>query len=120
MLDLPSGTLCQSVPLIGKAVSRSSGSRMGPSVQKPTQRSEDGNVCRDLLRDRVMIVCALIAAFNEEAYIGDVVFGTAPHVSRVLVVDDGSSDRTAAVARDAGAIVLKHDTNRGKGCAIRT
>jgi glycosyltransferase involved in cell wall biosynthesis len=38
----------------------------------------------------------------------------------VVVVDDGSTDDTAARARDAGAIVIRHEQNRGKGCAIRS
>ena len=67
-----------------------------------------------------MVLCALIAAFNEEAHVADVVRGTAPHVSHVLVVDDGSTDATASRARDAGAAVLEHQRNLGKGCAIRS
>jgi len=39
---------------------------------------------------------------------------------RILVVDDGSGDRTAAVAGDAGAEVIAHDVNRGKGAALAT
>jgi len=68
----------------------------------------------------MVTLCALIAAFNEEANVADVVKGTALHASPVVVVDDGSTDDTAARARDAGAIVLSHEQNRGKGCAIRT
>jgi glycosyltransferase involved in cell wall biosynthesis len=68
----------------------------------------------------MVTLCALIAAFNEEAHVADVVKGTIPHVSRVVVVDDGSTDETAARARDAGAIVIRHEQNLGKGCAIRT
>ena len=67
-----------------------------------------------------MVLCALIAAFNEEAHVADVVRGTARYASQVVVVDDGSIDGTAARARDAGGIVLRHEQNRGKGCAIRT
>ena len=68
----------------------------------------------------MVTICALIAAYNEERHVADVVKGTAPHVSRVVVVDDGSSDATAALARAAGAIVIAHDRNLGKGQAIRT
>jgi glycosyltransferase involved in cell wall biosynthesis len=68
----------------------------------------------------MVTLCALIAAFNEEAHVADVVTRTAPHASPVVVVDDGSTDDTAARARDAGAIVIRHEQNRGKGCAIRT
>lgn len=38
----------------------------------------------------------------------------------VLVVDDGSTDGTGRAARDAGATVVRHETNRGKGAALRT
>ena len=41
-------------------------------------------------------------------------------VNDVLVVDDGSADRTAEVAREAGAQVVSHPTNRGKGAALKT
>jgi glycosyltransferase involved in cell wall biosynthesis len=68
----------------------------------------------------MVTVCALIAAFNEEAHVEAVVRGTLQHVSSVVVVDDGSTDETAARARQAGAIVLTHERNRGKGCAVRT
>jgi len=68
----------------------------------------------------VITIAALIAAFNEERHVGDVVNATRPYVSRVFVVDDGSSDETSTRARDAGAVVLRHDHNRGKGSAIRT
>ena len=68
----------------------------------------------------MVTLCALIAAFNEEAHVADVVKGTALHASPVVVVDDGSTDGTAARARDAGALVIRHDRNLGKGRAIRT
>ena len=66
------------------------------------------------------LICALIAAYNEEPHVGAVVAATAPYVAQVFVVDDGSTDATTARAREAGAVVLRHDRNRGKGCAIRT
>ena len=68
----------------------------------------------------MVTLCALIAAFNEGAHVADVVKGAAAHASTVVVVDDGSTDDTAARARDAGAIVISHAQNRGKGCAIQT
>jgi glycosyltransferase involved in cell wall biosynthesis len=68
----------------------------------------------------MVTICALIAAFNEEAHVADVVKGAASHASSVVVVDDGSTDLTGARARDAGALVVSHGQNRGKGCAIRT
>jgi glycosyltransferase involved in cell wall biosynthesis len=67
-----------------------------------------------------LTICALIAAFNEEETIAAVVAGVRPYASAVLVVDDGSSDRTAERATDAGAIVIRHERNQGKGRALRT
>ena len=62
----------------------------------------------------------LIAALDCEATVGDVVRGARAHVSRVLVVDDGSSDATGDVAKAAGAEVVRSAENRGKGAALRT
>ena len=55
---------------------------------------------------------ALIPAYNEEPFIGRLVHTTRSHVDHVVVVDDGSRDRTADVARRAGAIVVQHDVNQ--------
>jgi glycosyltransferase involved in cell wall biosynthesis len=68
----------------------------------------------------MVTACALIAAFNEEAHVAAVVAGAAAYASPVVVVDDGSTDDTAARASEAGAVVLKHAQNHGKGCAVRT
>jgi len=68
----------------------------------------------------MVTVCALIAAYNEAASVADVVKATALKASPVVVVDDGSIDETSAKAREAGAVVLRHEVNRGKGTAIRT
>ena len=67
-----------------------------------------------------MTVCALIPAFNEAATIAEVVTGVRPHVQAVVVVDDGSADETAARAEAAGARVIRHAENRGKGHAVRS
>ena len=64
-------------------------------------------------------VAALIPALDCEATIGAVVKGVLEHLPLVLVVDDGSADRTASVAADAGAEVLRQPANRGKGEALR-
>jgi len=63
---------------------------------------------------------AVIPAFNDEKHIGDIVRGTRKQLDHVIVVDDGSTDLTAQRARDAGAEVITHDQNRGKGEAIKT
>lgn len=67
-----------------------------------------------------MTVCALIAAFNEEPTIATVVDGVRRHALDVVVVDDGSSDGTGERAAAAGATIIRHAENRGKGAAIRT
>ena len=64
-------------------------------------------------------VVALVPALNESATIGAVVAGVSPHVRSVVVVDDGSTDATAVVARAAGAFVLSHAQTMGKGQALR-
>jgi glycosyltransferase involved in cell wall biosynthesis len=63
---------------------------------------------------------ALIPAYNEAARVGEVVAVARRHVDEVVVVDDGSIDETVAAAEKAGARVLRHQQNRGKGAAIAT
>jgi len=63
---------------------------------------------------------AIIPCRNEEATIGSVILKTKRFVNQVLVVDDGSNDETKKIAKDAGATVISHKKNRGKGAAIRT
>lgn len=65
----------------------------------------------------MIIVC--IPAFNEEKYIQDVVKKSKLYSDCVLVCDDGSTDNTANIARDAGAIVISQK-NQGYGAAIST
>lgn len=65
-------------------------------------------------------VAALIPAFDCARTIADVVRGAARSCQHVLVVDDGSSDGTADLARAAGAEVIRHERNRGKGAALRS
>jgi glycosyltransferase involved in cell wall biosynthesis len=63
---------------------------------------------------------AVIPCLNEAATIGSMVLKTRRYVDAVLVVDDGSVDDTAKIAREAGAVILAHKTNMGKGAAIKT
>jgi glycosyltransferase involved in cell wall biosynthesis len=63
---------------------------------------------------------AVIPAYQDEKHIGEIVRRTRERLDHVLVVDDGSSDYTAQRAREAGAEVIVHDQNRGKGEAIKT
>lgn len=67
------------------------------------------------------VLLAIIPALNEEASVGDVVADARRCLGAdVLVVDDGSRDRTADAARGAGAVVVSHPFNLGVGAAIRT
>ena len=59
-------------------------------------------------------------ANKREVSIGSVILRTRPLVDRVIVVDDGCIDRTSEVARLAGAEVIRHKTNMGKGAALKT
>jgi len=63
---------------------------------------------------------AIIPAYREERHISDVVRRTRQQLDHVVVIDDGSSDNTARCAREAGAEVIVHSQNRGKGEAIKT
>lgn len=63
---------------------------------------------------------AVIPAYHDEKHIGDIVRRTAQQLDHVLVIDDGSNDETAQRAREAGAEVIVHSQNRGKGEAIKT
>jgi glycosyltransferase involved in cell wall biosynthesis len=78
----------------------------------------------------------LIPAYQAGETVGDVVRGVHAAWTRAsaaladakgwdpnatcLVIDDGSSDETSASAREAGAVVVRHEKNRGKGAALRT
>ncbi len=66
-------------------------------------------------------VLIALGALNESKVIGKVIEGIKKEgYDEVLVVDDGSEDDTGKVAKDAGAIVIKHVINRGQGVAAST
>ena len=68
-------------------------------------------------------VSFVIPARNEEATIRDVVTELRrahPDAAEIIVVDDGSTDRTASRAREAGAAVVAHPVSRGYGAAIKS
>jgi len=67
-----------------------------------------------------MKVIAVIPAYNEEKNIERVIRDLVPHVSEVVLVDDGSIDLTGEKAHRAGAWVLTHSINRGQGAALAT
>ena len=63
---------------------------------------------------------AVIPAYQDEKHIGDIARRTRERLDHVLVVDDGSTDQTEQRAREAGAEVIVHAQNQGKGEAIKT
>ena len=68
----------------------------------------------------ILKILAAIPCYNEGLAIGSVALKASRHVDEVLVVDDGSTDDTAAVAKAAGATVVSHGMNKGYGAAIRS
>ena len=92
-----------------------------------TQRSEarlDSGAMRQIERwdiaPQASSIIALIPAYNEERFIGSLVLNVQQFVDQVVVVDDGSADQTAQIARRAGAMVLRHQANSGKAAAVNT
>ncbi|MEZ4267118.1 MAG: glycosyltransferase family 2 protein [Myxococcota bacterium] len=64
--------------------------------------------------------CALIPCLDSAATVGEVIRRTRAYLGTVIVVDDGSIDDSVAVAEAAGATVVRHAHNRGKGAALLT
>ncbi len=72
---------------------------------------------RERIGEKTMV---LIPALNAARTLGPVIVTTKVELEHVVVIDDGSTDDTAAVAGQAGATVLRHPKNRGKGGALKT
>ncbi len=70
--------------------------------------------------ERAVRTLVAMPAYNEEAYIAKTVLGARRHADAVLVVDDGSTDETVAIAEALGAMVIRHATNKGYGGALQT
>ena len=81
---------------------------------------EDMTALSNVVEGSVKRTLAIIPCFNEEATIGSVVLKARRYVDEVVVVDDGSVDNTAKVAEYAGATVLRHGGNKGKGTGVKT
>jgi glycosyltransferase involved in cell wall biosynthesis len=67
-----------------------------------------------------MLKIACIPAYNEESMIADVIKRTLKYVDKVVVCDDGSTDKTALRSENAAATVIKHEKNLGKGAAMKS
>ena len=61
----------------------------------------------------------IIPAFNEEKAIGDIIEKSFQYVDDILVVDDGSKDNTYDIVKNTDALIIRHETNLGKGVALR-
>lgn len=66
-----------------------------------------------------MKICVLIPSYNESKTIGSLVSKVRSQGLDVLVIDDGSNDQTAEIAKDSGAEVLRHQQNMGKGASLK-
>jgi len=66
------------------------------------------------------MIIACIPAYNEERVISNIVQRTKKFVDKVIVCDDGSFDNTVQNAKQAGAEVIQHQKNQGKGAAMRS
>lgn len=67
-----------------------------------------------------IIIIACIPAFNEEKNIGGVIIRTLKYVDKIIVCDDGSTDLTSQIASKLGALVIRHNNNRGYGSTIQS
>ena len=67
-----------------------------------------------------IVEAVIIPAYNEGKSISEVITKTQKFAQNIIVVDDGSQDHTAAEAAKAGAVVLRHKINLGKGAALKT
>ncbi len=65
-------------------------------------------------------ILVVIPCYNEEVSIGSVVLRSLKYADHVVVVDDGSQDKTADIARLAGAEIIRHEVNQGKGVGIKS
>ncbi|UFU07533.1 glycosyltransferase family 2 protein [Ruania halotolerans] len=62
----------------------------------------------------------VVPLYNEAPVIGEVIAGARGAFANIVCVDDGSSDRSAHAAEEAGAVVIRHATNLGQGAALQT
>jgi hypothetical protein len=90
---------------------------MSEAVRAAVHSPREAEIAQDLLDSHHTIV-AVIPAYNEERFIGSVVLNTLHYAHHVIVVDDGSTDRTTLLARLAGACVVEMPHNGGKGMAL--
>ena len=65
------------------------------------------------------LTIAAMPAYNEAHAISNVILGCKKYVDKVIVIDDGSSDNTSEIAETVGAYVVRHESNKGYGAALK-
>jgi glycosyltransferase involved in cell wall biosynthesis len=70
--------------------------------------------------EKSKLIVVGVPAYNEESTIAKTILRAKKHVSKIVVVDDGSTDDTSRIAESLGATVLFNDRNMGKGQALKT
>jgi len=69
-------------------------------------------------KKKSVVIC--VPAYNEEKSIAKLIVDLKKYSDKIIVVDDGSSDYTAKIARELGTVVIQHEKNLGKGAALRS
>jgi len=90
----------------------------GPGYRRMVGETADASIVSPRRPNRMRTLVA-IPCFNEEVAIGSIVLMARQYVDEVLVLDDGCTDNTVKVARDAGATVISHGAQMGKGRGIK-
>lgn len=72
------------------------------------------------MKNRIFPVVLVIAALNEEKKIAKVVLEASHYVHKIIVVDDGSTDKTSSVVTGKKVILIRHIINLGQGAALQT
>ena len=109
MYSMPSGSMRKNGPRPNRSL-LGAGRKSRMFIPRANGRLYCAPCACELLRSAIpcMTTCALIAAYDEASRIAEVIRGMRPHVEHVIVVDDGSTDGTGAVAAAAGAEVVTH------------
>ncbi len=101
---------------------------MASTILSPLEQRQEGTymqaTARSLQKATSMVtekarVLVGVPALNEEIAIGSIILRLLKYTDRLIVIDDGSTDRTAEIAELAGATVIKHKKNEGKGTSIK-